>query len=72
MKYNYFKYFVLFGFLFFILLLYINSLQNVEEFTPYMRTLYRPYIRNIRISSEGFISNQKLNFVNFLRKIGIM
>jgi len=72
MKYNYYKYIFIFGFLFLILLLYVNSLQNVEEFTPYMRTIYRPYVRNMRIVSEGFISNQKLKFVNFLRKIRIL
>jgi hypothetical protein len=72
MKYNYYKYILIYGFLFLILLLYLNSSQNVEEFTPQMRTIYRPYMRNIRIVSEGFISNQKLKIVNFLRKIRIL
>jgi hypothetical protein len=72
MKYNYYKYIFIFCLLFLIFILYVNSLQHVEDFTPYMRTIYRPYMRNVRIVSEGFISNQKLKFVNFLRKIGIL
>jgi hypothetical protein len=51
---------------------YINSLHDVEGFTPQLREFYRPYIRNVRVYSEGFYNKQKNNVSNFFRKIGII
>ena len=50
------KYFLYYCFLiiFIIFMSYINSLQNLEHFTPKMREMYRPILRNTRIISEGF------------------
>jgi len=43
-----------------------------EAFTPKMRELYRPYIRNAKHISEGFYNSQKQNVTNLFRKFGIM
>ena len=51
---------------------YFNSLQDVEHFTPKIRELYRPYVRNARIVGEGFYAKHKNNISNLFRKIGIM
>jgi len=55
-----------------VLYIYFNTLHNVEEFTPTIRTIYRPYIRNARIIGEGFFVKQKITIANFLRKFGII
>jgi len=59
-------------FLITLLVLYFNTPQNVEEFTPYFRKLYRPHIRNARIVGEGFYVDNKIHLTNLFRKIGIM
>jgi hypothetical protein len=51
---------------------YFNSLQDVENFTPKVREIYRPYVRNARILGEGFYNKQKNNISNLFRKFGIM
>ena len=66
---NYIYYFL---FLFIIIMSYINSLQNVEHFTPQIREMYRPILRNTRIISEGFYDKTISTSSNFLRKFGIM
>ena len=43
-----------------------------ENFTPAIRELYRPYVRNARIISEGFYGTQSSNMSNLFRKFGIM
>jgi hypothetical protein len=43
-----------------------------ESFTPKIRELYRPYIRNTRIMSEGFYNIHKNRAINLFRKFGIM
>ena len=64
-----------------IIFAYLNTIydQNVvvdkkqkEAFTPKMRELYRPYVRNARIMSEGFYSTQSSNMSNLFRKFGIL
>jgi hypothetical protein len=63
-----------------IIFAYINTLydqkekQNVklEGFTPKFRQMYRPYIRNARIISEGFYEKNKSDISNLFRKFGIM
>jgi len=69
------KNFIYFCFLFFIIFVfaYINSLYtSVEEFTPKIKEMYRPYIRNTRIISEGFYTKTSNDISNIFRKIGIM
>ena len=51
---------------------YFNSLPDVEDFTPGIREVYRPYVRNVRILGEGFYVKQKNNISNLFRKFGIM
>jgi hypothetical protein len=68
------KNFIYFCFLFIIIFVfaYINSLHTVEEFTPKIKEMYRPYIRNARIISEGFYTKTSNDISNIFRKIGIM
>jgi hypothetical protein len=61
-----------FLFLIVITFAYINSLHDVEEFTPRIREMYRPHIRNARIFGEDFYNKTKTNVSNFFRKLGIM
>jgi len=51
---------------------YINSLHYVENFTPKIRQMYRPHIRNARIIGEGFYNKSNSNISNLFRKFGIM
>ena len=74
MKYNYkynYKYIFIIG-LIFLIVVYNVQTVHYEEFTPYLRQIYRPYIRKTRIISESFIDRQKITITNFLRKIGIL
>ena len=66
--YNYILLFILI--LLFMYILY-NSYKNNEAFTPYIREIYRPQLRNARIYSEGFYNNHKNNIDSFLRRFGI-
>ena len=76
------KYFIYNCFFIIIVLFfaYINTIQDVdnekekekEAFTPKIRGLYRPYLRNARIISEGLYNNHSTNISNLFRKIGIM
>ena len=63
-------------YLFFIVIVvifaYFNSLQYIEPFTPKIRELYRPYVRNARIIGEGFYNKQQNNISNLFRKFGII
>lgn len=72
--YNYMKYILYYCFFIVIILTfsYFNSLQDVEHFTPMIREMYRPYMRNARVLGEGFYNKQKNNVSNLLRKFGIM
>ncbi len=53
---------------------YINTKKEdeMEAFTPKIRELYRPYIRNARIISEGLYEKHSSNISNLFRKFGIM
>ena len=78
------KYFIYNCFFIIIVLFfaYINTIQDVdnekekekekEAFTPKIRGLYRPYLRNARIISEGLYNNHSNNISNLFRKVGIM
>ncbi len=59
-------------FLIIIIFAYINSLQPVESFTPKIKEMYRPYVRNARIIGEGFYNKTNSNISNLFRKFGIM
>ena len=68
------KYLIYYCFFSIIVLIfaYFNSLQDVENFTPKLREMYRPYVRNARIFGEGIYDKQKNNISNLFRKFGIM
>jgi hypothetical protein len=52
---------------------YLNvHYQNSEGFTPRIREMYRPYIRQTRILSEGLYNKNKDNINNILRKFGLI
>ena len=61
-----------FLFLIVITFAYINSLHSVESFTPKIREMYRPYVRNARVIGEGFYKKANSNISNLFRKFGIM
>jgi hypothetical protein len=61
-----------FLFLIVIIFAYINSLHTVESFTPKIKEMYRPYVRNVRIIGEGFYNKSTSNISNLFRKFGIM
>jgi hypothetical protein len=42
-----------------------------ENFTPRMRGVYRPYLREARIVSEGFYGDSKNNVNQLFRKFGL-
>lgn len=51
----------------------IFSTSNTEEgFTPYMRKIYRPYIRKARIVTENFYETNTNNVNILFRKFGIV
>jgi len=61
--------------------LYFLSLNNYnynykykynESFTPHIRQMYRPHIRNARIYTEGFYNKHKNNINSLLRRFGIV
>lgn len=51
---------------------YYNYYNSTENFTPVIRELYRPYVRNARIISEGFYDTHSSNMSNLFRKFGIL
>jgi preprotein translocase subunit SecG len=68
------KYFI-YNCLFLVIILlfaYINTKNQHEAFTPKIRELYRPHVRNARIYSEGLYNNNSANISNLFRKFGIM
>lgn len=55
---------------------FLNQLRNElsykrEQFTPRIREMYRPYIRNARLYSKGVISNKKDDFNRLFRQFGL-
>jgi hypothetical protein len=61
-----------FLFLIIIIFAYINSLHTVESFTPKIKEIYRPYVRNARVIGEGFYNKYTSDISNLFRKFGIM
>lgn len=64
-------------FLFFWIILIIFvvscSLKNTKEgFTPKIRSMYRPYMRNIRLGIESYTTPYNTDFfIGFFRKFGL-
>ena len=48
-----------------------NNNNKIENFTPKVREMYRPYIRDARIVSEGFYGTHKNNINSIFKKIGL-
>lgn len=51
---------------------YINTKNELEAFTPKIRELYRPYVRNMRIISDHLYNKHSANASNLFRRFGIM
>jgi len=68
------KYFIYYCFFILIIITfaYFNSLPDIENFTPKIREFYRPFVRNTRITAEGFYNKTTSNISNLFRKFGIM
>ena len=65
--------YILLLFIIFISLYFGLITNNIDEgFTPKIRELYRPYIRNVRIYSSNLHNKYKTNVINFLRRIGLI
>jgi hypothetical protein len=70
MKYIYFYYILLLSIIFFFA--YLNSRHvNKENFTPYIRQMYRPYVRRARILTESFYDRTNEHVGRVLRKTGL-
>ena len=61
-----------FLFLIIVIFAFINSLHTVESFTPKLKEMYRPYVRNARVIGEGFYNKSTSDISNLFRKFGIM
>jgi hypothetical protein len=72
MKINIYTLFFIAFIIIVILHFFTNAMQEIEEFTPSFREVYRPYIRKARIVGEGFYVHHKTNISNLFRKFGIM
>ena len=59
--------FIIFGFSFY------NSQinQSVENFTPYIRKMYRPHIRKVRMYHEDVVNNINKKTDILLRRMGL-
>ena len=68
---NYKKYYInILIILFIIFFIYTYYLQNNQEnFTPYIRKIYKPHIRRIRIFSEGFYNNTINKISTHIKKL---
>jgi hypothetical protein len=56
-----------------VILFFSIKQENIEEgFTPKIRSLYRPHIRNLRIYSETFTNKYSTNYlISILKKMGL-
>jgi len=53
-------------------LYYSNEYYSNEGFTPKIRQIYKPYVRNTRIFMENFYNNYNKSITNYLKKYKIM
>ena len=55
---------------------YNNSLNDsnmlIESFTPKVREMYRPLVRNARLGAEGLYNKHSSNMSNLFRIFGLM
>ena len=60
-------------FLIFIILgfSYYNSMNSVEKFTPYLRRMYRPHIRNLRRYAGDKYDKMYKETHNYLKRKGL-
>ena len=49
-----------------------DSNMLVESFTPKVREMYRPLVRNARLGAEGFYNKHSSNMSNLFRRFGLM
>jgi uncharacterized protein YggT (Ycf19 family) len=60
----------------FLIIVIVYCLQfnsnNYENFTPFMRKIYRPHLRNARLITENFYNKHKNNATILLRKYNIL
>ena len=56
-----------------ILLLMMQTYRNQQEgFTPKIRSMYRPYMRNARLTLESYTNKYNSDYaMGFLRRIGL-
>ena len=66
-------------FLFFVIIfiIYLNykisySYSYKESFTPKIKEMYRPYVRNSRIIYENFYSKNNEYITRFFRQLGLL
>jgi len=55
-----------------IVLLLVKINNNQEGFTTGIREMYRPYVRNARLTYENFYNKVKTNIQLIFRKIGLI
>jgi hypothetical protein len=48
------------------------GINNTENFTPKIREMYRPYVRNTRIATNSLYNKYNNNISNIFRKIGLI
>ena len=76
-NFNFVKYYLIF-IIIIVFFAYINSKKEkekekeTESFTPSMRALYRPHLRNARVITEGLYNKHSSNVSNIFRKFGIL
>jgi hypothetical protein len=73
MKYNKilcYTSFILIGLI--IVIFYLKGCNDTENFTPTIKRLYRPHIRNIRTVTESFYNKNNLRLNNLLTKFGVI
>jgi hypothetical protein len=51
---------------------FYNSLSLKESFTPRIREMFRPYLRDTRIYTNNIYNKHKNNITNFLKKNGFI
>lgn len=50
----------------------INNTPIIEKFTPKIREMYRPLVRNARLGAEGLYNKHSSNMSNLFRRFGLM
>ena len=67
------KKFIIILLLIVIIFAYFSQNLSIEEgFTPTLRKIYRPHVRNARVTTEAFYSDKSKGISNLFRRFGIM